>query len=130
MGNPSPRYTAESKQKAVELYIAAGPDATYAGIARGLGIDAGSLSKWVSQAGANPPEPEQNPFQMAEELRRLRRENQRLKTENEILLKASAFFASKQLRRGPSSSSSCVSSSRFFVKGLRWESWIESILRR
>ena len=30
-------------------------------------------------------------------LRKLRRENQRLKTENEILLKASAFFASKQL---------------------------------
>ena len=37
------------------------------------------------------------PFQMQEELRKLRRENQRLKTENEILLKASAFFASKQL---------------------------------
>ena len=32
-----------------------------------------------------------------EELRKLRRENQRLKTENEILLKASAFFASRQL---------------------------------
>ena len=72
MGNPSPRYTAELKQKAVELYIAAGPDATYAEIARGLGIDAGSLSKRVSQAGANPPELEQDPFQMAEELRRLR----------------------------------------------------------
>jgi transposase len=38
-----------------------------------------------------------NPFQMAEDLRRLRRENERLKRENEILLKASAFFASRQL---------------------------------
>jgi transposase len=34
---------------------------------------------------------------MAEELRRLRGENDRLKRENEILLKASAFFASRQL---------------------------------
>lgn len=48
-------------------------------------------------AGDSPVSPEQNPFQMAEELRRLKRENQRLRTENEILLKASAFFASKQL---------------------------------
>ena len=41
---------------------------------------------------------------MVEELRRLRRENDRLRTENEILLKAGAFFASRQLwgrpRRG------------------------------
>ena len=47
MGNPSPRYTAEFKQRAVELYRAAGPDATYAAVARELGCDAGSLSKWV-----------------------------------------------------------------------------------
>ena len=47
MGNPSPRYTAEFKQRAVELYLAAGPEATYAEIARELGCDPGSL--------ANPP---------------------------------------------------------------------------
>ena len=34
---------------------------------------------------------------MAEDLRRLKRENERFKRENEILLKASAFFASRQL---------------------------------
>lgn len=38
-----------------------------------------------------------NPFQMAEELRKARREVERLRKENEILLKASAFFASRQL---------------------------------
>lgn len=97
MESASPRYTPEFKQKAVELYLAAGPDATYAEIARELGCDPGSLSKWVRLAGDSPVSPEQNPFQMAEELRRLKRENQRLRTENEILLKASAFFASKQL---------------------------------
>ena len=82
----------------MELYLAAGPEATYAEIARELGCDPGSLAKWVKLAGGAPAaEPDQNPFQMQEELRKLRRENQRLKTENEILLKASAFFASKQL---------------------------------
>lgn len=65
-----------SKAGAVELYRAAGPDATYAQIARELGCDIGSLSKWVQLDGnANPSDPEANPFQIAEENRRLRREN-------------------------------------------------------
>lgn len=40
---------------------------------------------------------EGNPFQMQEEIRQLRRENARLREENEILLKASAFFATKSM---------------------------------
>ena len=40
---------------------------------------------------------EGNPFQMQEEIRQLRRENARLREENEILLKASAFFATKTM---------------------------------
>lgn len=93
----SNRYTPEFKQRAVQLYQSKSP-CTYAEIARELGIDAGTLSKWVSQASPNEDAPESdNPFQMGEDLRRLRRENERLKRENEILLKASAFFASRQL---------------------------------
>ncbi len=95
MGAPSPRYTAEFKQKAVELYKKSGT--TYAEVARGLGCDAGSLSDWVKKADAADCGAADNPFQMAEDLRRLKRENERLKRENEILLKASAFFASRQL---------------------------------
>ena len=95
MGTPSPRYTAEFKQKAVELYKKSGT--TYAEVARGLGCDAGSLSDWVKKADAAGPSPDANPFQMTEDLRRLRRENEHLRRENVILLKASAFFASRQL---------------------------------
>lgn len=84
MGHPSPKYTAEFKQRAVELY-------------RELGCDAGSISDWVRRADASGAAPDQNPFQMAEELRRPGRENDRLRTENEILLKAGAFFAGRQL---------------------------------
>lgn len=94
-GQSIPRYTAEFKQKAVELYRKSGT--TYAGVARGLGCDAGSLSDWVRKADAAGPAVDGNPFQMAEDLRRLKRENERLKRENEILLKASVFFASRQL---------------------------------
>lgn len=95
MGNPSPRYTAEFKQKAVELYGKSGT--TYAEVPRGLGCDVGSLADWVKKADAAGPAPDANPFQMAEDLRRLKRENERFKRENEILLRASAFFASRQL---------------------------------
>ena len=95
MGTPSPRYTAEFKQKAVEPYGKSGT--TYAEVARGLGCDAGSLSDWVKKADAAGPAPDADPFRMAEDLRGLRRENERLKRENEILLTASAFFASRQL---------------------------------
>lgn len=56
-----------------------------------------SLADWVKKADAAGPAPDANPFQMAEDLHRLKRENERLKRENEILLKASAFFASRQL---------------------------------
>ena len=84
MGHPSPKYTAEFKQRAVELYRERG--CTYTKLARELGCDAGSISDWVRRADASGAAPDQNPFQMAKELRRLRRENDRLRTEeNEIL---------------------------------------------
>lgn len=86
MGHPSPKYTAEFKQRAVELYRERG--CTYAELAREPGCDAGSISDRVKRADAAGAAPARNPFQMAEELRRLRRENDRLGTENEILLKS------------------------------------------
>ena len=82
MGNPFPGHTAEFKQRAVGLCRKSGT--TYAEVARGLGC------------GAAAPASDANPFQMADDLRRPKRENERLKRENEILLKASALFASRQ----------------------------------
>ena len=95
MGHPSPKYSAEFKQQAVRLYRERG--GTYAETARELGVDPGSLSDWVKRADAAQVPAEDNPFKVAEENRRLRREVERLRRENEILLKASAFFASRQL---------------------------------
>lgn len=91
MGTPSPRCTVELKQKAAELYGKSGT--TCAEVARGLGCDAGSLSDWAMKADAARPALDANPFQMVEDLRRRKRENERLKRESEMLLKASAFYA-------------------------------------
>lgn len=95
----SPRkYTAEFKQRAVQLWRESGT--TYVEVARGLGIEESTLRGWVKKAsaadGGGTGDP-QNPFQMEEELKRLRRENAQLRRDNEILLKASAFFASRNL---------------------------------
>ena len=95
MGKPSPKRTAEFKQQAVRLYRERG--GTYAETARELGVDPGSLSDWVKRADAAQAPAGDNPFQMAEDLRRLRRENERLKRGSEVLLKASASFAGRQL---------------------------------
>ena len=94
-GHASPKYTAEFKQRAVQPYRERG--GAYAEIGRELGVDPGSVSGWVKGADAAGPDPSANPFQVAEENRRLKSENERLRRENEILLKTSAFFAGRQL---------------------------------
>lgn len=95
MGRPSPECTAEFKRRAAGLYRERG--CACAELAREPGCDAGGISDWAKRADAAGAAPDRNPFQMAEGLRRPRRENDRLGTENEILLKAGAFFASRQL---------------------------------
>ena len=89
MGSTNNRYTPEFKQRAVQLYQSRMP-VTYAEVARELGVDPGTLSKWVALAGVSeaPSGEPENPFQLAED-------NRRLKRENGILLRASAFFASR-----------------------------------
>lgn len=84
MGQPSPKYTAEFKQRAVQLYR--GRSSTYAEISRELGVDPGSISDRAKRADASAASPENNPFKVAEENHRLKRENERLRQENEILL--------------------------------------------
>lgn len=95
MGHPSPKYSAEFRQQAVGLYRERG--GTCAEIAGELGCDAGSVSDWVKRADAAQASPEDSPFKVAEENRRLRREGERLRRESEMLLEASAFLAGRQL---------------------------------
>jgi transposase len=91
------RYTAEFKAQAVGLVGVGKP---VSDVARDLGISEGVLYGWVrkdsqaaqlgsegSRAGGERP--------VADELRRLRRENATLKLENDILKKAAVILGTK-----------------------------------
>lgn len=89
-------YTREFKLQAARLVVQQGY--TYADAARQLGTTSWSIRDWARKfraegilPAADQPAPE------ADELKRLRRENSDLRMENEILKKATAYFAKDQL---------------------------------
>lgn len=91
-------YSREFKLEAVRLVQVGGKQVTQ--IARELGVPRQLLYNWVRQAerrqGQSPTDVfPGNGNRTAEqaELERLRRENSQLKEDNEILKKATAFFA-------------------------------------
>jgi transposase len=68
-------------------------------IAHDLGIAESCLRRWIKQAELDTGQREDGlSTNEREELRRLRRENARLKQEKEILRKAAAFFAREEIR--------------------------------
>jgi transposase len=86
-----PPYPEQFRREAVQL-VRDGrsiPD-----VAASLGVSQQSLRNWARQDGANRGEREDALSTVErEELRRLRRENARLKQERDILKHATAFFA-------------------------------------
>jgi len=88
------KYTKEFKQDAVKLVTEQGYSANEA--ARRLGVGQSNVSRWVrefrkdQQDGAEGEIPRK---ELEAEVKRLKKENQRLQMEREILKKAAAFFA-------------------------------------
>ena len=88
------KYTKEFKQDAVKLVTEQGYSANE--VARRLGVGQSNVSRWVrelrkdQQDGAEGEVPRK---ELEAEVKRLKKENQRLQMEREILKKAAAFFA-------------------------------------
>lgn len=87
-------FTKEFEREAVRLAETSGR--TRKEVAEDLGIGLSTLTRWLSRnrdAGVNDPSPRKSEEDMAAELKRLRRENEILRQERDILKKATAFFA-------------------------------------
>jgi transposase len=84
-------YTQEFKDSAVKLITEQGYKVAEA--ARNLGVNATVLGRWRREADSDNGREVNNGKELQAELTRLRKENQRLKLEREILKKAAAFFA-------------------------------------
>ena len=85
------KFTNEFKQEAVKLVREQG--LKKAAAARDLGISATTLHNWLNRDRVGMLNPQSPQRQEQEELKLLRKENARLKQEQEILKKATAFFA-------------------------------------
>ena len=106
MTSTSKKFSPEVKERAVRLYRESLPDhpsewAAMKSIADKVGCTAETLRKWVRQAERDTG---RRPGQTTEEKQRIKeleREVRELKRANEILRKASAFFAQAELDRRP-----------------------------
>ena len=85
-------YPAEFKERAVQLAVESGQP--IAQTARDLGVNENTLHTWIGKYHRTERQDKQgNEEHLYEELKRLRKENARLKEEREILKKAAAYFA-------------------------------------
>jgi len=75
--------------------------ATINSIAEKIGCTSETLRKWVRQAEINQGSRNGLATSEREKLKQLERENRELKRANEILRKASAYFAQAELDRRP-----------------------------
>lgn len=85
------RYTKEFKEEAVKLVTEQGY--TQSAAAKGLGINSKNIYRWITETKVGVLGKKRVLGSEQEELIRLRKENSRLKMEQEILKKAAAFFA-------------------------------------
>jgi transposase-like protein len=90
------RYDREFQLEAAKLVVKHGYSVNEA--ATRLGITAWSVRYWISKFRNSGDLPQdEKTVAAADELSTLRKENQRLRQENEILKKAAAYFANESL---------------------------------
>ena len=102
----SKRYSPEVQERAVRLVFEHEGEhesqwAAIGSIASKIGCTAETLRKWVRQAERDQGRRSGLSSSERDRLKELERENRELKRANEILRKASAFFAQAELDRRP-----------------------------
>ena len=100
----SNRFSPEVRQRAVRMVLEHGGDhasqwAAIGSIAAKIGCTAETLRKWVRQAERDAGQRPGTTTEERERIKALERENRELRQANEILRKASAYFAMAELDR-------------------------------
>ena len=101
-----PPYSPEVREPAVRMVMEHGGEypsqwAAIVSIARKIGCAPQTLHGWVAQAGRDAGKRSGPSTEERERIKALERENRELRQANEILRKASAYFAQAELDRRP-----------------------------
>lgn len=104
MSKTTNKFSPEVRERAVRLVLETeGQHASrwqsVMSIAAKIGCTAQTLNEWVKKAEVDSGRRAGVPTEMAEKMRALERENRELRQANEILRKASAYFAMAELDR-------------------------------
>ncbi len=104
MSNTTNKFSPEVRERAVRMVLDHQVDypsrwAAVVSIAEKIGCVPQTLHEWVKKVEVDSGQRAGVPTEMAEKLKALERENRELRQANEILRKASAYFAQAELDR-------------------------------
>jgi transposase-like protein len=104
MSKTTNKFSPEVRERAIRMVLDQEGEhpsrwATVVSIAAKIGCSPQTLNEWVKKAEVDSGKRAGVPSEMAERLRALERENRELRQANEILRKASAYFAQAELDR-------------------------------